>query len=66
MDNKARNIIENLLDEHSFVEFGKLITAKNTDFNGKEPKKESDGVITGHGLINDRLVFVTYCKNSKK
>ena len=58
MDNKARNIIENLLDEHSFVEFGKLITAKNTDFNGKEPKKESDGVITGHGLINDRLVFV--------
>lgn len=58
MDNKARNVIENLLDDNSFVEFGKLITARNTDFNGMEPKEESDGVITGHGLINDRLVFV--------
>ena len=58
MSNKAREIIENLLDDNSFVEFGKQITARNTDFNYSEPKKESDGVITGHGLIDERLVFV--------
>lgn len=58
MSNKARELIENLLDDNSFVEFGKLITARNTDFNGKEPKEESDGVITGHGLIDGALVFV--------
>ena len=58
MNSKARKAIIDLLDENSFVEFGEAITARNTDFNEKEPKVKSDGVICGHGLINDTLVFV--------
>ncbi len=58
MESKARKIVEDLLDANSFVEFGEAITARNTDFNEREKKVASDGVITGHGLIDDRLVFV--------
>ncbi|MCR4610902.1 MAG: carboxyl transferase [Lachnospiraceae bacterium] len=58
MESKARKVIIDLLDDNSFVEFGEAVTARNTDFNEKEPKIKSDGVITGHGTINDSLVFV--------
>ena len=58
MASKARTMINNLLDDNSFVEFGEAVTARSTDFNDLEPKEASDGVITGHGLINDSLVFV--------
>ncbi len=54
----ARERIERLLDEHSFVELGALVTARNTDFDLSGRQAPSDGVITGHGLIDDRLVFV--------
>lgn len=54
----ARDRIEKLLDEHSFVEFGALVTSRSTDFNLDELKAPSDGVITGHGLIDGSLVFV--------
>ncbi len=57
-DNKARQRIENLLDDYSFVEFGAAVTARSTDFNTSEPKEASDGVITGMGTIDDKLVFV--------
>ena len=50
--------IEELLDEHSFVEFGAMVTARATDFNMSENKAESDGVVIGHGLIDGNLVFV--------
>ena len=50
--------LEELLDEHSFVELGAMVTARATDFNLSENKAESDGVVIGHGLIDGNLVFV--------
>ena len=50
--------ITSLLDANSFVEIGKSITARNTDFNMAETKAPSDGVITGSGVIDGNLVYV--------
>ena len=55
---KARERINNLLDDNSFVEIGALVKARSTDFNVKETDTPSDGVVTGYGLINGELVFV--------
>ena len=54
----ARQRIESLLDENSFVEIGALVCARSTDFNLKQVDTPSDGVITGYGVINDNLVYV--------
>ena len=43
--------ITSLLDANSFVEIGKSVTARSTDFNLTETKAPSDGVITGYGVI---------------
>lgn len=58
MESNAIKVITDLLDDNSFVEFGETITRRSTDFNDKEPKVPNDGVITGHGLINESLVYV--------
>lgn len=50
--------IQMLLDENSFVEIGGLVTARTTDFNMNSKETPSDGVITGYGLIDGRLVYV--------
>jgi acetyl-CoA carboxylase carboxyltransferase component len=50
--------IKALLDENSFVELGGLVTARNTDFNLQSKASESDGVITGYGVIDNSLVYV--------
>lgn len=50
--------ITSLLDANSFVEIGKSITARSTDFNMAETKAPSDGVITGSGVIDGNLVYV--------
>ncbi len=55
---EARQRIEALLDENSFVEIGALVSARATDFNLKQLDTPSDGVITGYGVINDNLVYV--------
>ncbi len=55
---KARERIDNLLDDNSFVEIGALVKARSTDFNVNETGTPSDGVVTGYGLINGELVFV--------
>lgn len=47
-----------LLDENSFVEIGALVSARSTDFNLGAKKEPSDGVVTGYGLIEGRLVYV--------
>ncbi len=47
-----------LLDENSFVELSTGVTARSTDFNQDPKEVTGDGVVTGYGLINDRLVFV--------
>lgn len=54
----AAQRISRLLDENSFVELGSLVTARSTDFNLSQAQTPSDGVITGHGLIDGNLVFV--------
>ena len=54
----ARERIENLLDEKSFIEIGAAVHARNTDFNMAGQNTASDGVITGYGTINGNLVYV--------
>ena len=55
---KARQRILALLDANSFVEIGALVKARATDFNMAPAAEASDGVITGYGLIDGRLVYV--------
>ena len=54
----ARERIELLLDEGSFEEFDMFVTHRTTDFNMAEQKPAGDGVITGWGTINGRMVYV--------
>ena len=54
----ARERIEFLLDENSFEEFDKFVVHRSTDFEMDKQKYPGDGVITGHGLIEGREVFV--------
>ncbi len=55
---QASKRIEALLDDNSFVEIGAKVTARATDFNLKQVKTPSDGVITGYGVIDGNLVYV--------
>lgn len=57
-DSLAMQRITRLVDENSFMEIGSLVTARSTDFNLAATDTPSDGVITGHGLIDGNLVFV--------
>ena len=50
--------INSLLDENSFVEIGALVTARATDFNMNPKEAPADGVVTGYGLIDGKLVYV--------
>jgi propionyl-CoA carboxylase beta chain len=54
----ARERVEFLLDEGSFEEFDKFVVHRSTDFGLDAQKFPGDGVITGHGLIDGREVFV--------
>jgi propionyl-CoA carboxylase beta chain len=54
----ARERVEYLLDEGSFEEIGLLVTHRTTDFGMDKEKYYGDGVITGYGTINGRLVYV--------
>lgn len=54
----ARNRIESILDDSSFVEIGANVQLRATNFNLAEKVAPSDGVITGYGVINGNLVYV--------
>ncbi len=54
----ARERIELLLDEGTFEELDKLVEHRCLDFGMAEHKVPGDGVVTGHGRIDGRLVFV--------
>lgn len=54
----ARERIEFFLDEGSFEEFDKFVVHRSTDFGLEKQKFMGDGVITGHGLVDGREVFV--------
>ena len=54
----ARERIEYLLDEGSFEEIGMLVTHRTTDFGMEKEIYYGDGVVTGYGTINGRLVYI--------
>ena len=54
----ARERIEVLLDEGTFEEWDMFVEHRCTDFGMQEQKIPGDGVVTGYGMINGRLVFV--------
>lgn len=54
----ARERLEVLLDPDSFEEIGMLVEHRCDSFGLGEKRFPGDGVITGHGTINGRLVFV--------
>ncbi len=54
----ARERLEVLLDPHSFEEIDAFVEHRSTDFGLGNQKYLGDGVITGTGLIDGRLVFV--------
>lgn len=54
----ARERIDMLLDEASFEEYDMFITHRCTDFGLEQEKYPGDGVVTGHGTIDGRVVYV--------
>ena len=54
----ARERIEFFLDEGSFEEFDKFVVHRSTDFGLEKQLYQGDGVVTGHGLVDGREVFV--------
>ena len=54
----ARERIELLLDENSFEEFDMFVEHRATDFGMADNRIAGDGVVTGWGTINGRVVFV--------
>ncbi len=54
----ARERIDLLLDEGSFEEIGMLVTHRSTDFGMDKEVYLGDGVVTGYGTVNGRLVYV--------
>jgi len=54
----ARERLELLLDPGSFEEWDMFVEHRCTDFEMEQQKVPGDGVVTGYGTINGRLVFV--------
>jgi acetyl-CoA carboxylase carboxyltransferase component len=54
----ARERIDLLLDEGSFEEFDMFVTHRCTDFGLEKETYLSDGVVTGYGTIDNRLVYI--------
>lgn len=53
----ARERIQLLMDPGSFEEVGALVTHRTKDFGMEEQQYYGDGVITGYGTVNGRLVY---------
>ena len=54
----ARERLKVLLDEHSFEELDMFVEHNCADFGMESQKFPGDGVVTGSGTINGRLVYV--------
>src|SRR2546428_4360439 len=54
----ARERLDVLLDPGSFVELDRFVTHRATDFGLADEKYLGDGVVTGYGRIDGRLVYV--------
>ena len=58
----ARERLDLLLDEDTFAELDALVTHRASDFGLDDERYLGDGVVTGSGRIDGRLVFV-YCQD---
>lgn len=54
----ARERVDLLLDNGSFTEIDKMVKHRCTDFDMDKNKISGDGVVSGYGKIDGRLVFV--------
>ncbi len=54
----ARERLDLLLDAESFVELDAFVTSRSSTTGGERERYLGDGVVTGHGTIDGRLVFV--------
>ena len=54
----ARERLHFLLDEGSFEEIGMFVTHRSTEFGLDREKYLGDGVVTGYGTVNGRLIYV--------
>ncbi|MEP7051854.1 MAG: carboxyl transferase domain-containing protein [Pseudomonadota bacterium] len=54
----ARERLDLLLDPGSFVEIGRFVAHRATDFGMQEQRFPGDGVVTGQGTVDGRNVFV--------
>src|SRR5210317_1925125 len=54
----ARERVELLLDEGSFEEWDAFVEHRCTDFGMADKKIPGDGVVTGYGTVNGRVVFI--------
>ncbi|MBL4627339.1 MAG: acyl-CoA carboxylase subunit beta [Roseicyclus sp.] len=54
----ARERIELLLDEGSFEEYGMFVAHRATEFGMAANRPPGDGVVTGWGTVNGRLIYV--------
>ncbi len=54
----ARERLHFLVDEGSFEEIGMFVTHRSTEFGLEREKYAGDGVVTGYGTIEGRLVYV--------
>jgi len=55
----ARERLNLLLDEGSFVEIDAFVESRSIDFDMQNKKIPGDGVVTGYGTVDGRLVFVS-------
>ena len=53
----ARERLEALFDDGTFVEINDMVTSRATEFGMDKKKKPGDGVVTGYGYIHGRLAF---------
>src|SRR3954465_2340270 len=54
----ARERLDLLLDEGSFVELDRFVVHRSHDFGLEDQQYYGDGVVTGYGRIEGRLVYV--------
>jgi propionyl-CoA carboxylase beta chain len=54
----ARERLDVLLDDGSFVELDRFVTHRSADFGLEKERPYGDGVVTGHGRIGGRIVYV--------
>jgi acetyl-CoA carboxylase carboxyltransferase component len=57
--NTARERLALLFDEGSFTEIDAFVESRGSDFNMQKKKVPGDGVVTGYGTVDGRLVFVS-------